>query len=63
MVDTIVFKKCIFKSINSVFYIYELYFSQNTTKKIVFQQTKQTKQTKKKIFTNEISKSFNNKII
>jgi len=43
MVDTITFDKCIFKSINSVFYIYDLYVSQNsqnTTKKIIFQPSK-----------------------
>jgi hypothetical protein len=43
MVDTIVFNKSIFKYINSVFYIYKNYFSQNTTKKIILQSKKQTK--------------------
>lgn len=44
MVDTITFDKCIFKSINSVFYIYDLYVSQNTqntTKKLFFNQANQ----------------------
>jgi hypothetical protein len=43
IVDTIVFNKSIFKYINSVFYIYKNYFSQNTTKKIILQPKKQTK--------------------
>jgi hypothetical protein len=43
IVDTIVFNKSIFKSINSVFYIYKNYFSQNTTKKIILKPKKQTR--------------------
>ena len=43
MIDTIVFNKSIFKSINSVFYIYKNFFPQNTTKKIILQPRKQTK--------------------
>jgi hypothetical protein len=43
MIDTITFDKCIFKSINSVFYIYDHYdhyVSQNTTKKIILHPSK-----------------------
>lgn len=49
IVDTIVFNKSIFKSINSVFYIYKNFFSHNTTKKIILQPKKLTKKLTKKI--------------
>ena len=56
IVDTIVFNKSIFKSINSVFYIYKNFFSHNTTKKIILQPKKLTKKLTKKISFTDLLK-------